>query len=41
MLDTHCNAAFMKQVLPRLFRPVAPGSVGTVKRKIKDYFKQL
>ena len=33
VLDTHCNAAFIKQVLPRLFRPVAPGSVGTVEEK--------
>ena len=31
MLDTHCKAAFMKQVFPRLFNPVAPGSVGTDK----------
>ena len=31
MFDTHCKAAFMKQVFPRLFNPVAPGSVGTDK----------
>ena len=29
VLETHCRAAFMKQVLPRLFRPVAPLMVGT------------
>ena len=34
MLDTHCKAAFMKHVFPRLFNPVAPGSVGTGKETI-------
>ena len=29
VLETHCRAAFMKQVLPRLLRPVAPLMVGT------------
>ena len=29
VLLTHCSAEFIKQVLPRLFKPVAPRSVGT------------
>ena len=28
VLLTHCSDAFMKQVLPKLFKPVAPFSVG-------------
>lgn len=28
VLETHCTAAFIKQVLPRLLSPVAPFSVG-------------
>ena len=38
MLETHCKAAFMKQVLPRLFNPVAPGSVGTIQQKTNSTF---
>lgn len=34
VLLTHCNAAFMKHVLPRLFKPVAPRSVGTERNNI-------
>lgn len=41
VLLTHCNAAFIKQVLPKLFRPVAPFSAGTMKfkknKQIIDY----
>jgi len=29
VLLIHCRAEFMKQVLPRLFSPVAPRSIGT------------
>jgi hypothetical protein len=29
VLDTHCTAAFIKHVFPRLFKPVAPLCVGT------------
>ena len=28
VLLTHCNDAFIKQVFPKLFKPVAPFSVG-------------
>ena len=33
VLETHCRAAFIKQVLPRLLRPVAPLMVGTEDRQ--------
>lgn len=32
VLLIHCRAEFMKQVLPRLLRPVAPRSIGTADR---------
>lgn len=40
VLLTHCNAAFIKQVLPKLFRPVAPFSAGTMKN-ILNYIKLI